>query len=127
MKMNHARSLLEQGLAELANARRHLDYSAPIFDRRPGLMQPEHGAMFKRSAMSKALTEITQEAIQLPRQQRLALAGLLLELEDGGSDPQADKAWEQEIQARIKAVDEGSAVGISYEEAMRQAQELLAP
>ncbi len=27
MKQNHARSLLEQGLAELANARRHLDYS----------------------------------------------------------------------------------------------------
>ncbi len=27
MNRNHARSLLEQGLAELANARRHLDYS----------------------------------------------------------------------------------------------------
>jgi len=27
MKRDHARSLLEQGLAELANARRHLDYS----------------------------------------------------------------------------------------------------
>ena len=77
--------------------------------------------------MSKALTEITKEAIQLPRQQRLVLAGLLLELEDGGADPQADEAWEQEIQARIKAVDDGTAVGISYEEAMRQAQGRLAP
>lgn len=77
--------------------------------------------------MPKALTEITKEAIQLPRQQRLALAGLLLELEDGGTDPQADEAWEQEIQARIKAVDGGTAVGIPYEEAMRQAQERLAP
>lgn len=66
--------------------------------------------------MPKALTEITKEAIQLPRQQRLVLAGLLLELEDGGADPKADEAWEQEIQARIKAVDDGTAVGIPYEE-----------
>jgi len=77
--------------------------------------------------MPKALTEITKEAIQLPRQQRLALAGLLLELEDGGSDPQADEAWDQEIRARIKAIDEGTAVGIPYDEAMRQAQDRLAP
>ena len=75
----------------------------------------------------KMLADVTNEAIRLPRQQRLALAGLLLELEDGGTDPQADKAWDQEIQARIKAVDDGTAVGIPYEEAMRQAQERLAP
>ena len=73
------------------------------------------------------LAEVTNEAIRLPRQQRLALAGLLLELEDGGTDLQADEAWEEEIQARIKAIDDGTAVGISYEEAMRQAQERLAP
>jgi hypothetical protein len=55
------------------------------------------------------------------------LAGLLLELEDSGIDPQADGVWEQEIQARIRAVADGTAVGIAYEEAMRQAQERLAP
>ena len=75
----------------------------------------------------KMLAEVANEALRLPRQQRLALAGLLLELEEGGSDPQADEAWEQEIQARIRAVDDGTAVGISYEEAMRQAQDRLAP
>jgi hypothetical protein len=75
----------------------------------------------------KMLAEVANEALRLPRQQRLALAGLLLELEDGGTDPQADEAWEQEIRARIRAVDDGTAVGISYEEAMRQAQERLAP
>lgn len=58
----------------------------------------------ERSVMPRALTEITKEAIQLTRQQRLALAGVLLELEDGGTDPQADEAWEQEIQARRKNV-----------------------
>ena len=75
----------------------------------------------------RMLAAVTNEAIRLPRQQRLALAGLLLELEDGGTDPRADEAWEQEIQARIKAVDDGTAVGIPYAEAMRQAQERLAP
>jgi hypothetical protein len=32
MKRDHARSLLAQGLAELANARRHLDYSPGAHD-----------------------------------------------------------------------------------------------
>ena len=77
--------------------------------------------------MSKALEEITQEAIRLPRQQRLALAGLLLELDDAGDDQQAEAAWEQEIVARIRAIDEGTATGVSYEEAMRAARDRLAP
>ena len=76
--------------------------------------------------MPKALDEVTREAIQLPRQQRLVLAGLLLELDDAGAGPEVDAAWEQEIRARIEAVDDGSAVGISYEDAMRQAQARVA-
>jgi hypothetical protein len=77
--------------------------------------------------MPKALEEVTKEAIQLPRQQRLVLAGLLLELDDACADPEGDAAWEQEICARIGAVDAGTAVGISYGDAMRQAQERIAP
>ena len=42
--------------------------------------------------MSKTLAEITQEVVQLPKQQRLALASLLLELEDRSVDPRADEA-----------------------------------
>ena len=77
--------------------------------------------------MPKLLQEIAQDAMQLPRQQRFALAGLLLDLEDTGADPEADAAWEQEIRARVEAVDNGTAVGIPYEEAMRQAQGRIAP
>jgi hypothetical protein len=77
--------------------------------------------------MSKALEELTRQAIQLPRQQRLALAGFLLELEDDFGDPNADAAWEAELRARIAAVDSGTAVGIPYEEVMREAQKRLAP
>lgn len=32
MKRDHARSMLAQGLTELANARRHLDYSSSAHD-----------------------------------------------------------------------------------------------
>jgi len=75
--------------------------------------------------MPKPFEEVTWDAIQLPRQQRLALAGVLLELEDASGDSEADAAWEQEILARIHAIDNGTAAGISYEEVMREAQKRL--
>jgi len=77
--------------------------------------------------MSRALEELAQEAIRLPRQQRLALAGFLLELEDASEDPNVDVAWEEEIRARIEAVENGTAIGIPYDEVMREAQKRLAP
>jgi len=78
--------------------------------------------------MSAALKDITREALKLSRQQRLALAGFLLEIDDPtASDPEVDAAWEQEILARIQAIDEGTASGVPYEEMMRAAQERLAP
>jgi hypothetical protein len=75
--------------------------------------------------MASSLEEVTQEAVKLPRQQRLALAGVLLEL-DRGDEADAEAAWEHEILARIQAIDEGTATGVSYEEAMRAAEDRLA-
>ena len=77
--------------------------------------------------MAKAFEQLTREALELPGHQRLALAGLLLELEDVGDDPDAEAAWEEEIRARIQAVDDGTAVGIPYEQVMREARKRLAP
>ena len=77
--------------------------------------------------MSKPLEEITREAIQLPRQQRLALASFLLELDDFGGDSEVESAWEQEILARIQAVDDGTASSIAFDDVMREAQKRLAP
>jgi len=65
--------------------------------------------------MATAFEQVTREALQLPGHQRLALAGLLLELVDAGGDPEAEAAWEDEIRARIQAVDDGTAVGIPYD------------
>jgi putative addiction module component (TIGR02574 family) len=77
--------------------------------------------------MSKALEEITKEAMDLPPRQRLALAGLLLESADVAADPEAEAAWDSEIGDRIKAVDEGRVTGIAYEDVMRAAEKHLAP
>ncbi|MEO8436226.1 MAG: addiction module protein [Pyrinomonadaceae bacterium] len=71
--------------------------------------------------------EITREAAQLSRRQRLALAGFLLELDDYSDDPQIEAAWEQEILARIQAVDNGTAVGVSFEDVMSEAENRLTP
>jgi len=75
--------------------------------------------------MSKAFEEIAREATQLSRKQRLELASLLLELNDGSADADVSAEWEQEILARIRAVDEGQAEGISFEAVMREAEDRL--
>jgi len=77
--------------------------------------------------MANALEEITREALQLPRQQRLVLAGFLLELEEANGNANVDSAWEEEIRSRIQAIDNGTALGIPYEKVMCEAQKRLAP
>jgi len=77
--------------------------------------------------MIATLEEITKTALQLPTKQRIALAGFLLETEDISSDPEVDAAWEHEIQERIKAVDSGSVIGVSYQNVMLEAEKRLVP
>jgi putative addiction module component (TIGR02574 family) len=75
--------------------------------------------------MADALDEITKSAMSLSLRQRLALAEVLLESAESESDVDADAAWREEIRDRIRAVDEGRAQGIAYEEVMRGAEERL--
>lgn len=75
--------------------------------------------------MSATLEDITRDALKLSRQQRLALAGFLLEVDEAAGDPEIDEAWEREIRARIQAIDEGKVAGVSYEEVMRAANDRL--
>ncbi|MFZ1217991.1 MAG: addiction module protein [Chthoniobacterales bacterium] len=77
--------------------------------------------------MPKALEEVTKEAMDLPPQQRLALAGFLLENVDPASDPDAAAAWDSEIRDRIREIDEGRVKGIPYAEVMGEAERRLAP
>jgi hypothetical protein len=74
--------------------------------------------------MSKAFEDIARDATQL-RVQRLSLARLMLELNEGSAEPDVSAAWEQEILARIRAVDEDQAEGVSFETVLRDAEDRL--
>lgn len=76
--------------------------------------------------LTEAIEEITQQVLQLPSRQHLVLAGLLLEMGESGDHPDVDDSWEQETQDRLKAVDSGAVVGISYGDAMREADQIFA-
>jgi putative addiction module component (TIGR02574 family) len=66
--------------------------------------------------MAISLEEITKEVVELPRRQRLALVRLLLDLDQPATTDDIEQVWDEEIRARVKAVDEGRANGIPYEE-----------
>jgi len=72
--------------------------------------------------MSAALEEITEKARALSRQERLTLANRLLCDDEDSDAPEIEVAWEEEILARIKAIDDGTAIGIPYEEVIRAAR-----
>ena len=77
--------------------------------------------------MSAALEEITEKALSLSRQEKLALANRLLSDDEDGDASEIEAAWEDEILARIQAIDDGTAVGVPYEEVMRAARDRLTP
>ncbi len=72
--------------------------------------------------MSAALEEITEKARALSRQERLTLANRLLSDDEDSDAPEIEAAWEEEILARIQAIDDGTAIGIPYEEVIRAAR-----
>ena len=52
----------------------------------------------------------------MTRQERLALVRLLLDLDQPAKGDEIATAWDKEIRARVKAVDEGRVSGIPYEQ-----------
>ena len=72
--------------------------------------------------MSAALEEITEKALRLSRQEKLALANRLLSDDEDLDASEIEAAWEDEILARIQAIDEGTAVGVPYEDVIRAAR-----
>ena len=76
--------------------------------------------------MSATLEQVTKDAMDLAPRQKLALAEFLLESVDAEADPEAEVAWDREIRDRIRAIDEGRVLGVSYGEVMRAAEERLA-
>jgi putative addiction module component (TIGR02574 family) len=73
--------------------------------------------------MAANIEEITKEVVELPRHQRLALVRLLLDLDQPGTSDEIEQAWDEEIRARVKTIDEGRVTGIPYEEIKKEMAE----
>ena len=73
--------------------------------------------------MPKSLEAITHDVLELPSAQRLALARIILDLDGGAADPEAEAAWDGEIRARLKAYDEGRLETIPYDDFRSQMEE----
>jgi len=71
--------------------------------------------------MQRNIERLTTELIGLPKRERLEIVRFLLFLDNRSSDSDdVGSAWEKEITDRIRAVDEGTAVVIDYDEAMQK-------
>jgi hypothetical protein len=65
--------------------------------------------------------KLTTELIKLLKRERLEIARFLLFLDNRSSDfDNIDSAWEKEIGDTVRAVEEGTAVGMDYDKAMRK-------
>jgi hypothetical protein len=66
--------------------------------------------------MQLNIEDLTTELIKLPRRERLEIVRFLLFLDNRSSDSDdIDSAWEKEIGDRVRAVEEGTAIGIDYD------------
>jgi putative addiction module component (TIGR02574 family) len=63
---------------------------------------------------------VIQAALKLSEKERLEIATLLYESVEGPGSGRTDEEWDQEIERRLKLLDEGKAKFISWEEARRQ-------
>ena len=72
--------------------------------------------------MIRPLSEVARDAIELPQEQRLTLARILIDCSDGPSDPSPDveAAWEVEISRRIRTIDSGETQGIPLDEVLQE-------
>lgn len=66
--------------------------------------------------MSRDTAEILKEAMALPTEARAALADSLLDSLDTEVDPDAEAAWQIEIQRRVAALDSKSVTPIPWAE-----------
>jgi putative addiction module component (TIGR02574 family) len=70
--------------------------------------------------MSPEISDLFKRAMELPADQRAALASSLLDSLDEESGHSADEAWEQEVARRMNELKAGGAVTIPWEDAQRQ-------
>ena len=71
--------------------------------------------------MQQNIEKLTTELMRLPKRDRLEIVRFLLFIDSRSSDfDDIDSIWDKEITDRIRAVDEGTAIGIDYDKAMQK-------
>ena len=70
--------------------------------------------------MKRDLKELFREAVQLPDEDRAALAGLLLESIEPGPEGEVEAAWAAEIERRFAEIDSGAVKMIPWEEVRKE-------
>jgi putative addiction module component (TIGR02574 family) len=76
--------------------------------------------------MAVSFETIAKEALDLSLRQRLKLAEILLVSVDGETEVDCQAMWDEEIEARILAIDQGRETGIPFDQVMAEADKLLA-
>ena len=66
--------------------------------------------------MGRSVQELFQEAAELSDGDRAELAGMLIESLDSESDPDAEAAWAEKIEERVRQVDAGEVQLIPWEQ-----------
>lgn len=70
--------------------------------------------------MQRNIEKITSELIGLPKRERLEIVRFLLFLDDHASgSTNVESSWDEELTARVQAVEDGSAEGLDYENALK--------
>lgn len=70
-------------------------------------------------------TELLQRALELPADDRLALATELLESVEGPEDPAWASAWAAELDRRVRDLDSGTAKAIPWQQVKSEILERL--
>jgi putative addiction module component (TIGR02574 family) len=72
--------------------------------------------------MPRTLTELAEDAAELPGDEQLKLARMLLELSESDSGPEAEvqEAWDKEIERRLHEVRSGKVKGVPLAEVKKR-------
>lgn len=70
--------------------------------------------------MSRDAAEVLKDALALPAEARAALIGPLVDSLDTEVDEDAEEAWREEIQRRLREIDSGTVNLIQWDEARRR-------
>jgi len=72
------------------------------------------------------IEEITKNLFSLSKKERLEIARFILFLDNQSLDTDIDSVWENEIIDRARAVDEGTAIGIDFNKALKKIEKRFA-